>query len=199
MRGRPQTVRHLRETHMSKFGRIYASLATIVVIILFLLLVFLRDIPSEALVGFIGVLVGSLISGFVQFAMSETNMRQQLRLAALDKRLQAAQEAMTLWNRLRAANEKESDELAILQDCKDWWDRNSLYLTAEARDAFNKACRAAGDLFVARARHANWDEMKALSAIIDRAAPVIAESVYLPPIAELESGRTKTRSKKNDA
>ena len=184
---------------MSKLGRIYASLATIVVIVLFLLLVFLRDLPSEALVAFIGVLVGSLISGFVQFAMSEANMRQQLRLAALDKRLQAAQEAMTLWNRLRTANEKDANELDILRDCKGWWDTNSLYLTAEARDAFNKAYRAAGDLFVARARHAPWDEMKELSAIIDRAAPIIAESVCLPPISELESVRTKARSSKKDA
>jgi hypothetical protein len=184
---------------MSKFGRIYASLATIVVIVLFLLLVFLRDLPSEALVAFIGVLVGSLISGFVQFAMSESNMRQQLRLAALDKRLQAAQEAMTLWNRLRTANEKDANELDTLRDCKAWWDTNSLYLTAEARDAFNKAYRAAGDLFVARARRAPWDEMKELSAIIDRAAPIIAESVYLPPISELESVHTKARSRKKDA
>jgi hypothetical protein len=184
---------------MSKFGKIYVSLASLVVVILFILLIFVRNLPSEALVAFIGVLVGSLISGFVQYAMSEANMRQQLRLAALDRRLQAAQEAMSLWHRLRTANEKQDDELEVLRDCKVWWDKNSLYLTAEARDAFNKACRAAGDLFVARARRADWDEMKALSAIIDRAAPILAESVYLPPIGELESDHDKVHSSKNDA
>ncbi len=184
---------------MSKFGRIYASLATIVVIVLFLLLVFLRDPPSEALVAFIGVLVGSLISGFVQFAMSEANIRQQLRLAALDKRLQAAQEAMTLWHRICEAGEKGQDELEVLQDCKNWWDTNSLYLTAEARNAFNKAYRAAGDLFVARARHADWNEMKALADVINGASKVITESVDLPSIGELESPQSKIRSRKNDA
>ena len=98
---------------MSKFGRIYASLATIVVIVLFSLLVFLRDLPSEALVAFIGVLVGSLISGFVQFAMSEASMRQQLRLAALDKRLQTAQEAYTLWRRLRRLPHPDNQTMAL--------------------------------------------------------------------------------------
>ena len=184
---------------MSKFGKIYASLSSLVIIVLFFFLVFFRNLPSEALVAFIGVLVGSLISSFVQYAMSEANMRQQLRLAALDKRLQVAQEAMTLWNRLRTANEKEADELNVLQDCKHWWDTNSLYLTAEARNAFNKAYRAAGDLYVARARHADWDEMKALSDVIDRAAPIIAASVYLPPIGELELEHIKAHSNKNDA
>ncbi|MCJ7583794.1 MAG: hypothetical protein MUO30_03360 [Anaerolineales bacterium] len=184
---------------MNKFGKIYASLSSVVVVVLFCLLVFLRNLPSEALVAFIGVLVGSLISSFVQYAMSEANMRQQLRLAALDKRLQAAQEAMTLWQRLRVANEKETDELDVLKDCKHWWDTNSLYLTAEARTAFLKAYRATGELLVARARHADWEEMKALSAVIDRAAPIIAESVYLPPIGELESGHNKTHPNKKDA
>jgi hypothetical protein len=183
---------------MSKFAKIYIGLSSLVIVVLFCLLIFLRNLPSEAVVAFIGVLVGSLISGFVQYAMSESSMRQQLRLAALDKRLQAAQEAMTLWHRLRIIRDDEkTDGLDVLRDCKDWWDTNSLYLTAEARDAFNKSYRAAGELLVARARHADWAEMKSLSEIIDRAAPIIAESVYLPPIGE-ELGQTK-RLKKNDA
>jgi hypothetical protein len=73
-----------------------------------------------------------------------------------------------------------------------------LYLTEEARDAFNKAYRAAGELFVARARHASWDEMKMLAAIIDRAPSIIAQSVYLPPIGELSSAGSSTVANKGD-
>jgi len=184
---------------MSKFGKIYLVASTIIIVVLFCLLIFLREIPSEALVVFLGVLVGSIITSFGQYLMSEANMRQQLRIAALDKRLQAAQEAMTLWHRLCDVSEKGKDELDVLHDCKEWWDTNSLYLTAEARNAFYKAYCAAGNLFVARARHADWNEMKALAAVIDRAAAIITESVCLPPISELESPRTKTYSNKNDA
>jgi hypothetical protein len=118
-------VRHLIEINMSKFGKIYASLASIVVVVLFGLLVFIRNLPSEALVAFIGVLLGSLISSFVQYALSEANMRQQLRLAAPDKRLQAAQEAMTLCQRLRVVNGKEGIFDKVFQGCKDWRDTNS--------------------------------------------------------------------------
>ncbi len=184
---------------MSKFSKIYAALASLVIIILFGLLVFLRNLPSEAIVAFIGVLVGSLISSFVQYAISDANTKQQLRLAALDKRLQAAQEAMTLWEHLCHVSEKGTNELDVLKDCKHWWDTNSLYLTAEARSAFRKAYLAAGDLFEARARHADWAEMRELADVIDSAGAIITKSVYLPPIGELESVAKKTNSKKNDA
>ena len=183
---------------MSKFGRIYASLATIVVIVLFLLLVFLRDLPSGALVAFIGVLVGSLISGFVQFAMSEASMRQQLRLAALEKRLQTAQEAYTLWMRLRRLpRHDEPDDGTpvekILRDCRDWWETHSLFLTAEARIAFRKALNAAMNLASLRSIHADYSDLKMAYEEIDQAGRVIEESVLLPAIGELESMHNEKR------
>lgn len=183
---------------MSKFGRIYASLATIVVIVLFLLLVFLRDIPSEALVAFIGVLVGSLISGFVQFAMSEASMRQQLRLAALDKRLQTAQEAYTLWRRLRRLpHPGEPDDGTPVEDtlrnCRDWWETHSLFLTAEARKAFWKALNAAMELAALRSSHSDWKDLKMAYKDIEEAGKIIEESIFLPSIGELDSTRPEKR------
>ncbi|MDO9303526.1 MAG: hypothetical protein Q7T89_19205 [Anaerolineales bacterium] len=94
---------------MSAFSKIYLVISSIVIIILFALLIFLRDIPSEAVIAFLGVFVGSIVSGVVQFVTSDTNGKQQLRLAALDKRLQAHQEAFALWQRLLfISRQKES-------------------------------------------------------------------------------------------
>jgi hypothetical protein len=189
---------------MSKFGKIYLVASTIIIVVLFCLLIFLREIPSEALVVFLGVLVGSIITSFGQYLMSEANMRQQLRIAALDKRLQTAQEAYTLWLRLRLLpriDEKQNEKLVfkVLQDCLQWWETHSLYLTAEARKAFKKAHNAAGDLAIARASKADWDEMKTLANDIDRAGRIIEESVYLPSIGELDSKRIDRESNKSDA
>jgi hypothetical protein len=75
---------------MGTFGKIYLSVASLVIIVLFGLLIFARGIPSEALVVFLGVIVGSLITSFGQYVLSEGKMRQQARLAALDRRLEAA-------------------------------------------------------------------------------------------------------------
>jgi uncharacterized membrane protein len=82
---------------MSTFGKTYLAISTVVAIILFVVLIFLKNIPSEPLIALLGVIVGSNISGVVQYATSDATLRQQLRLAALDKRLQAHQDAYAMW------------------------------------------------------------------------------------------------------
>jgi xanthosine utilization system XapX-like protein len=176
------------------FTKIYLVASTVTVVILFCLLLFLRDIPSEALVAFLGVMVGSIITSFVQYLMSEANMRQQLRLAALDMRLQTAQEAYSLWRQLRRLPRAEGEPNAELvdrtiRDCQQWWETHSLYLTAEARNAFKDAYIAASNLAEARLRGAGWGEMKESTDVIERAGRKIEESVYLPSIGELDSKR----------
>ncbi|WP_028215333.1 hypothetical protein [Paraburkholderia mimosarum] len=57
--------------------------------------------------------------------------RHQLRMAALDKLLQAHQEAFALWRRLYRG--VHSDEIAeIVKECEKWWNDNCLYLEPEA-------------------------------------------------------------------
>ena len=189
---------------MGTFGKIYLVASTVTVVILFCLLIFLRNIPSEALVAFFGVLVGSIITSFVQYVLSEANMRQLLRLAALDMRLQTAQEAYSLWLQLRRlprADEELNAELVdkVLHDCQQWWETHSLYLTAEARNAFKDAHNAASELAIARLRKADWNEMKKLADDIERAGRIIEESVYLPSIGVLDSKRIIRNSNKSDA
>lgn len=117
--------------------------------------------------------------------------RQQMRVAALDRRLQAHQEAYALWRRLLATTHTDGIGALVLE-CQSWWENNCLYLEPAARDAFSKAYMAAhshqGYLRMAdpdRAEHIvdvitrNW------STIAD-AGDVIVTSVALPGLTDTE-------------
>lgn len=66
--------------------------------------------------------------------LEQTKARHQLRLAALDRRLAAHQEAFTHWRELFTAD--ASDMEGVAKKCRDWWNRNCLYLEPAVRQAF---------------------------------------------------------------
>lgn len=68
--------------------------------------------------------------------LEELKARHQLRTAALDRRLQAHQEAFTYW--LALARSHESREGAI-RACESWWGANCVYLDPKVRAAFADA------------------------------------------------------------
>jgi hypothetical protein len=70
--------------------------------------------------------------------LEDHRTNNQLRMAALDRRLQAHQEAFSLWRRLLFSVHSEHVG-RIVAECQEWWTNNCLYLEAEARDAFNTA------------------------------------------------------------
>ena len=183
---------------MNTRGKVISALSIIGIAILISLLILLRNMPSDAIIAFLGVLLGGLISGFIQYSMSEANRKQRLRLAALDKRLETAQEAYTLWRRLcRLPHPDEPDDGTpvedILRNCRDWWETHSLFLTAEARNAFWKALNAAMELAVLRSSHSDWKDLKVAYEDIEQAGKIIEESVFLPSIGEFESVRSEKR------
>lgn len=119
--------------------------------------------------------------------LEQLRAQQQLRLAAVERRLAAHQEAFTLWRRLVAKAHSEDAQSAVLQ-CQDWWEENCLYLGAEARDSFNRAYFAAAvhrELTRARVDSA---EVKANWALImkggDCHGPIILDTLigaHWPP------------------
>jgi len=74
--------------------------------------------------------------------LEQLRNQQQLRLAAAERRLQAHQEAFSLWRRLLAGAHSTEVHIIVLE-CQDWWDKNCLYLSSKARDSFNRAYSAA--------------------------------------------------------
>jgi len=66
-----------------------------------------------------------------------------LKLAALDRRLQAHQEAYTLWRKLNI-NIYGDKIMDVVMECQEWWSENCLYLSSEARKSFFSSYMAAG-------------------------------------------------------
>jgi hypothetical protein len=117
--------------------------------------------------------------------MEERRARHQLRLAGIDKRLEAHQEAFALWRELfRAMHSPEVN--AETRKCEKWWERNCLYLEPEVRKAFSAAFSAAhehapllqdrGDAELAKA---NWSVIMAFPKIL-------FEAIHLPGLSERE-------------
>jgi hypothetical protein len=74
--------------------------------------------------------------------IEELRSQQQLRMAAIDRRLQAHQEAFTLWHKL-VKNNDDNEFLKTIMECQDWWSSNCLYLEPEVRQEFLRSYHSA--------------------------------------------------------
>lgn len=92
--------------------------------------------------------------------LEHTRTQNSLRLAALDKRLQAHQDAFAKWRSLIPVD--DSTLAARLADCEMWWERNCLYLEPEVRTAFVNAYRGLSNarLFSQHGFHSDVAEQK---------------------------------------
>lgn len=117
--------------------------------------------------------------------LEELKGQHQLKLAAIDKRLQAHQEAFALWREILGA--VYSDEIGkVVIKCQDWWEKNCLYLEPNVREAFVKAYSASHihrelsrDRSDAENVNRSWD------TIVDF-PKVLFEAIQLPPLTKLE-------------
>ena len=116
---------------------------------------------------------------------SSLQLSNQLKLAALDKRLQKHQEAYTLWRKLIfSIHHDEKRNWEAVQACQNWWEENCLYLGHEARWAFHTAINLASD-FRSIPRE-ETKERRELFNGIKMAGDKILEGVKLPSLGEDE-------------
>ena len=118
-------------------------------------------------------------------ALEELKGKHQMRLAAVESRLKAHQDAFTLWRELLAAVHDPSIHAVVIR-CQTWWNQHCLYLEPEAREAFSLAYSYAsmhGSLLASRAEmkdiKANWEG-------IMRAGEVLVQAVKLPGLTDAE-------------
>lgn len=183
---------------MGILQKILLSVSVIANAVLFGLLIAVKEISTDAVSALLGVLIGGVITGYIQYLISEADRRHELRTAALDKRLQSHQEAYTLWRKLLFANKKNDDLHDVIMECQEWWDNNCLYLTASARRAFQKAYMSAGEHASFLAIHAESKLVKAAFEDVTKAGAIIVEGVNLPAIGELEMERSDSKNKEGD-
>lgn len=117
--------------------------------------------------------------------LEEVKGRHQLRIAALDRRLQAHQEAFTLWRKLLSKLYSDTIQDVVIE-CQDWWNNNCIYLSPEARHAFRIAYQTAffyKELRKERSTEENKEEWK----LIEDAGEAIVKGAELPPLGKKES------------
>ncbi len=120
------------------------------------------------------------------FLIEELKAKHQLRLAAVERRLQAHQEAFALWRELYLNTHTENIGQTVIK-CQTWWENNCLFLEPSAREAFSDAYTAANmhsaliqDGFPSRqVAKDNWQR-------ITRAGQIIVEAVQLPGLTTTE-------------
>ena len=184
--------RHLNMIEYIKRNWIVLS---VTVILLIVFIVVLASASSDAVVGLLGVLIGAGITILYQHFNSISERRHQLRLAALDKRLEVHQKAFSLWREIIKHLHDESDvEInAIVLRCQDWWESNCLYLTPDARKAFSQAYHSVS-LHRNAVRTNDSKNILKFQDEIMKAANVIVRGVELPTVAEDESKIVSSRS-----
>ena len=158
-------------------------------------------IGREALVGLLGVIIGALIPSIFQNWTARVDRKHQLRLAAVDRRLDVHQKAYSLWVGLPSKAHKSEEIWEYSIECQKWWNENCLYLAPRARKAFKHAYICASnhkDLlnerkFVIDNSQNDEQRLSELNDLITRnwqeiseAGKAIIEGAELPTIGEEE-------------
>lgn len=140
---------------------------------------------AQTVIGLAGVVLGSTISAAVQIYAGRNDQTDKYRLAAIERRLQAHQDAFALWKELTANLNSKAETLGpIILKCQDWYNRNCLFLEKEAGEKFRIAYMSAGlhrQLVEARA---DGDTLKDNFKGIWSVGDALRAAVALPAIGE---------------
>jgi hypothetical protein len=118
--------------------------------------------------------------------LEELKAKHQLRLAALDRRLQAHQEAFTLWREVFGSVHTDQIGKTVLK-CQEWWERNCLYLDPNVREAFVASYSAAHTHSSLVQGRSDPELLKDSWIRITNFPNVLFESIQLPTLTDLET------------
>ena len=132
--------------------------------------------------GFLGSFVGARVAAGSQERIAQKQIESQLRLAAIDRRLQVHQEAYTFWIRAMRALRKRDELATILPEAYDWWDRNCLYFSSpELATDFKRTMSEAGS-YEAMLNAADRFLMEKIMNEMMETGPKLQRAVGLPLI-----------------
>ena len=118
-------------------------------------------------------------------AIEERKGTHQLRLAAIDKRLAAHQQAFTLWREV-LANTNAEEISGTAMKCQKWWEANCLYLEPSVRTAFVQAYMAAANHRAILESRPAAEVVKGNFDSIIRLGDIILHAAQLPGLTEEE-------------
>lgn len=114
--------------------------------------------------------------------------KNQLRLAGLDQRLRAHQEAYGLWREINGALDDPAIREIVVK-CDEWWGKNCLYLEPAARSAFLLAFVGARDLEFYKSSADAAVLVPKTRREVNEAGGTIENAVALPQLNELERAK----------
>jgi hypothetical protein len=117
--------------------------------------------------------------------IEQLKARHQLRMAALDRRLQAHQEAFELWRELFGATNTDGIGKVVMK-CQSWWEKNCLYLEPKVREAFVAAYSSAHMHHTLVQGRADSKDIRENWGTITRFPNTIFEAIQLPALSEAE-------------
>src|SRR5688572_29592458 len=175
---------------MNKLLEKYSNLSTTAVLLIIIALLILIGskafgISSDALLSLISAIIGGLIATSSQAWVSAQDRENQLRLAAIDKRLETHQQAYSLWRKLIGSMGDRKKLESVILECQDWWNNNCLYLEPKSRKAFYDAYSNA-HLHLALKGSNDASAIQAYMESISIAGKIIVEGITLPTIGENE-------------
>lgn len=132
-------------------------------------------------VGFVALL-GVLVGWLVTIQVARANRKEILRLAAVEKRLAAHQEAYTLWCRLLGALHHPDRVHDAAVECQGWWEKNCLYLDSKSRRAFRECITDAALYHDLKGEIDPRETLRRLRGVLD----LLVEGAGLPTIGEHE-------------
>lgn len=124
----------------------------------------------------------------LQYSLLTENLKakHQLRLGALEKRLEVHQLAFVLWRNLYGSIHSENVGASVIK-CQEFWEQNCVYLEPNVREAFVAAFSCASNhsgLLQSRADsqaiNENWQQIISFPNIL-------LKSVELPSLSEIEN------------
>lgn len=139
--------------------------------------------------------VRSQYSEQLETVKASLQLSNQLKLAALDKRLQKHQEAYTLWLNLMWSLYDEEKIGPAVANCQNWWNENCLYLGEDSRGAFKTALLLA--VHFRQLTNVDAKEKRKWFDSINDAGKKIIEGVNLPSLGEDEIKNIELDSDEN--
>jgi hypothetical protein len=111
---------------------------------------------------------------------------QQLRMAAMDKRLEAHQQAFVLWTEVSSAAVDNGKIVPAVNKCKQWYYEHCLYLEPEVRTAFVDAFTEALHSNVLMGGGGKDEQKTASWATVNAFPDILFKAVQLPGISSTE-------------
>lgn len=146
---------------------------------------------TDAIVGASLALLGALVGSLATIHIARASRKEALRLAAVEKRLAAHQEAYALWCRLLSVLHDEDRVHEVAVECQAWWEKNCLYLDPKSRGVFREGTIDAALYHDLTGENDPRETFRRLRGVLDS----LVERAGLPTIGEHEWAKALGRDR----